>query len=149
MNWKFWTWAPEARRKERELRARIEGLEKDARDEMRAMDTILNCRAREIERLQRLLDFKQRLAGEHPTEAQILSALVVVDESTPLWRALHRMLDLLEADQKSAVCLASLNNEQRHYNAGRLAMCEDLRDALLQKWAEARRQNADGAEGQG
>jgi len=48
---------------------------------------------------------------------------------------------LLEADQKVAVCLASLTDAQRHYNAGCLAMCEDLRDALLQKWTEARRQN--------
>lgn len=95
----------------------------------------------EIETLKTALKFSERPAAEKPTEVQILTALELVREDTPLWRAVHRLIDLLESDQKDAVCRAVQTSEDRHYNAGRLAMCEELRSALLQKWVEARRQN--------
>lgn len=91
--------------------------------------------------LRRTLRFRQQAAADVLGEQQVLAALVLVDETTPLWRALHRLIDLLQQDQQDAVCRPNLNSEQRHFNAGRLSMCEDLRDTLNQKWTEARRQN--------
>lgn len=148
MTWKFWTWwrrscAVCRKHLEDRDRWRRAAMERDA--EVTSLEATLAHRAKLIEILQRGTNFKQRPAADQPTEPQILSALCVVDESTPLWRAVHRLLDLLEQDQKAAVCNAAFDGDQRHFNAGRLAMCEDLRDSLLQKWAEAKRENEESA----
>lgn len=142
MNWKFWKQpAPPCHWQKEHQRAVHFADSLNA--SLKQMQATLDRRAEEIARLRRVLKFRERPASEQPTEAQILSALVVVDETTPVWRAVHRLLDLLERDQTAAVCLANQSSESRHYNAGRLAMCEDLRDALLQKWNEAQRQNSE------
>jgi hypothetical protein len=141
--WELFDWTSESARF-RSMSTAFQREHESARvleTSVRILRGTLGQRDAEIEALERALRFKQRPVSEQPTEPQMLSALAVVDDATPLWRALHRILDLIESDQKAAVCLANLNNEQRHYNAGRLAMCEDLRDALLQKWSEARSQN--------
>ena len=140
MTWNFWAWPGQIRRLQA---AKIDSERLLTREQtgLQILRGTLARRDREIILLEQALQFKRRAPKEKPAEAQVLSALALVDESTPLWRAVHQMLDWLEQDQRTAVCLAQSTDAERHYNAGRLAMCEDLRDALLQKWAEALREN--------
>lgn len=97
--------------------------------------------AEEIYRLRRALKFRDRPASEQPSDSQLLSAFVLVTEETPLWRAVNRILEAVALDQNASVCQPNLSNEARQFNAGRLAMAEEVRDILLQKWTEAQRQN--------
>lgn len=138
MNWRFWTWH---RLEDENLRLR-EKCEQWLAAALQG-DAELMAAKKSLAAVRAALKFKERPAGDQPDEGQILSALALVEEGTPLWRAVHRLLDAMDSDQKSAVCQAGLNAEERAFNAGRLSMVEDMRVALLSKWAEARRSNAE------
>lgn len=138
MNWKFWqNFGCQACELNR-LALRNTNLELAARaEQIKRLEAAFASRTEEIVRLRRLLAFKQRPASEQPTEAQIFSALVMVDESNPLWRAFHRFLDLHEAQEQAELGMRGLSNEDRQYLAGRASKVEDLRTNLLKIWHDA------------
>lgn len=144
MNWKFWTWQRAkcaACSRNLEQRDKWRSSAQTSVEEIKRLEETLKARANELAGLRRLVAFKQRPAGEQPTEAQIFSALVLVEESNPLWRAFHRFLDLHEAQEQAELCMRGLSDEDRHYLAGRAAKVEDLRTNLLKIWHDALTKN--------
>jgi hypothetical protein len=151
MNWKLWQWPARcaaelnaicAQRdrymKERDTwrRAAIESGEENSRLEQR-----LRERDAVIADLQKQMGWRRvpRVAPE--TDQQLLSALAVVDDTTPLWRAVHQLIDLHDCEEMEALLRPGLDDQARHYNAGRVAVLTDLRFSLVQKWREAQRVN--------
>jgi hypothetical protein len=93
----------------------------------------------EVERLSTILRFAQIPDQDLANEGQILSALSLVDENTPLWRALFACMAAHEKIELEGLLAPNLSDAARHYNAGRRAMLEDLRGNLLKKWHESRK----------
>jgi hypothetical protein len=72
------------------------------------------------------------------SDAQMADGFKSMDEDSPQWKAVLSFLDQQLAIERDAVCQRSLSNEAAQYNRGRLAMLEDLRDGLVQAWAQQR-----------
>lgn len=91
--------------------------------------------------LEELLGFKREIDLQGLDETRIISALLVVDEETPLWIAVHALLNAMERDELGAALRPGLSAEDRAYNNGRAAVLSDFRALLLQQWNKARVSN--------
>lgn len=140
MNWKIWAWPRQLRAAETEAAYQRTCATNWAsrwneasygREKLVADGNILRAQ----------LGMKEGLAKSPALEPQIHAALVLVDDATPLWRAVHAILDQTQAVELDDAVKPGCTNEERQYHAGRVAMLEDLRASLLQRWAAARQQN--------
>jgi hypothetical protein len=149
-----------ARAKEQELRlelkraeSRAEGMKRVAEaasgDELRAkealkkaiddgtawrkaaerMDAELKLR---LELRSRELAFLDRLESEGVSDGEVLSCFGMVDDSTPWWRAVNGFVAAQARIERGNAFAANLSTEARHFNAGRAAALEDLREQFVQ-----------------
>ena len=65
------------------------------------------------------------------TDFEIREAFGGWSETSPTWRALRECLDRYVDTEVAATAQPTLSDEQRHFNAGRLARALDTREDLL------------------
>ena len=66
---------------------------------------------------------------------------MVVDEQTPLWAAIHLLIDIMERDELAMALRPGLDANDRAYNNGRAAAVADVRSMLVQQWTKALESN--------
>lgn len=70
-------------------------------------------------------------------ENEVLNALSGITEEDRAWRAMTAALAYWEGTELAGVILPNLSSEARHYNAGRAANVEALRDWLTGQMKKA------------
>jgi hypothetical protein len=66
------------------------------------------------------------------TEELVLPVFGMADDGTAWWRAVNGFVALQARIERGNALSANLSSESRHYNAGRAAALEDLREQFLQ-----------------
>jgi len=81
---------------------------------------------------------KEQASRRELNEAEIESALSMIEDHNPQWLAILQIIENYRRDELDPLLRAGASSEDRHYNAGRNAMLEELRTALVEKRRQSR-----------
>lgn len=79
------------------------------------------------------------------TEELVLPVFGMADDGTAWWRAVNGFVALQARIERGNALSANLSSESRHYNAGRAAALEDLREQFVQLRARGQEEAAKAA----
>lgn len=154
---KFWKWRQLAREEARrvaldenreqysrkfneldEINNALRKLLRESEEAMAVRDEHMDRLEKRIAELMLLVRFRRITDEPSVADQFVVDAFKGISEEDPVWRALHKFIDAQIRLEAENVCLPNLTDAGAHFNRGRLAALENLKEALLQLWSNSK-----------